>query len=743
MTDLLSRLLTGADALPFAVLRRHGSPELDVLTGDVVDVDALADIPLDGGPVLAAVPYRQIRERGFAACDDGAPMRCLIVRESERVDLDAALALLPQTPAPARPLGFDIPDDEYARIVRRVIDDEIGRGEGANFVISRSFEGQTDAPAVPALLSWLRALLIGESGAYWTFAVHLPAPGGAGGSHPLAMVGATPERHLTVRGGTAVMNPISGTYRHPAGGPTRDGLLAFLADVKESEELFMVVDEEMKMMSAVCPGGGRILGPYLKQMSRLTHTEYLLEGTTDLDVREALRRTLFAPTVTGSPMENACAVIARHEARPRGYYSGVLALFEPPPSASAGRLTRQREWRPNQAAPLAYSLDAPILIRTAYLDEGGRLRVPAGATLVRHSTPEGEVAETRAKASGVLAALGLIEARADASGEGATLRDAAGGRSSGTPLRDGRSAPSSGTTLRDAAPGRSSGTALRDGRSAPSSGSAPAAPLAADAEVAAALAQRNRRLASFWVEPQGTAVDPLLEGRSVLVIDNEDQFTTMLAHQLRHLGMRVRLERWSRVDAVSGDDLVVFGPGPGDPRDLADRRVARLRALLLERARSGAPLVAVCLSHQVLAQLAGFPVEPLPAPRQGVQLEVDVFGRPARIGFYNTFGARPFETGAARPPQEPPFETRPPAAPQGSRVAELRLEASVDAEGVVTALRGPGIASIQGHLESVLSPDGLEVLRELACHALAPAPAPAAVRAPRTAPATPVPTGAR
>ena len=35
----------------------------------------------------------------------------------------------------------------------------------------------------------------------------------------------------------------------------------------------MVVDEELKMMSAVCSDGGRITGPHLKEMSRLTHTE--------------------------------------------------------------------------------------------------------------------------------------------------------------------------------------------------------------------------------------------------------------------------------------------------------------------------------------------------------------------------------------------------------------------------------------------------------------------------------------
>ncbi|WP_458867649.1 chorismate-binding protein, partial [Enterococcus faecium] len=90
--------------------------------------------------------------------------------------------------------------------------------------------------------------------------------------------------------------------------------------------------------------------------------------------RDILRETMFAPTVTGSPMQNACAVIARHESSPRGYYSGVAALFTP--RADGG-----------------HDLDAPILIRTAYL-ENGRLRVPVGATLVRHSDPFGEVSET-------------------------------------------------------------------------------------------------------------------------------------------------------------------------------------------------------------------------------------------------------------------------------------------------------------------------------------------------------------
>ncbi|HCF1085339.1 TPA: chorismate-binding protein, partial [Pseudomonas aeruginosa] len=90
--------------------------------------------------------------------------------------------------------------------------------------------------------------------------------------------------------------------------------------------LYMVVDEELKMMARICEDGGRVLGPYLKEMAHLAHTEYFIEGQTSRDVREVLRETLFAPTVTGSPLESACRVIRRYEPQGRGYYSGVAAL---------------------------------------------------------------------------------------------------------------------------------------------------------------------------------------------------------------------------------------------------------------------------------------------------------------------------------------------------------------------------------------------------------------------------------
>ena len=625
----LSRLaeLTADPTASFVLIARDGADTVELLTGEVVDVDLLADIPLtiDGTPreIFAMVPYRQVRERGFVAQDDGAPLRCIVVDEHLHVPAPELVADLPSAAVPLRDGGFDIADEEYAAIVETVIADEIGRGEGANFVIRRDFTAEIDVDDRTAALTWFRALLTHERGAYWTFAVVTPGH---------IAVGASPEAHVVARGGVVTMNPISGTFRHPAGGATKETLVDFLSSTKETEELFMVVDEELKMMSAVCSDGGRITGPHLKEMSRLTHTEYMLRGRSALDPRDILRETMFAPTVTGSPMQNACAVIRRHEKKPRGYYSGVAALFTP--NVEGG-----------------HDLDAPILIRTVYLKDGS-LSVPVGATLVRHSDPHGEVSETHGKAAGVLGAIGAID------------------RDSAAEAREDADAPG-----------------------APQS-------LASDPTVAALLSSRNARLADFWLNPQGDDLTGPFAGKTSIVVDAEDRFTTMLAHQLRHLGLDVTIRAWSEVTDTELDsaDLVVAGPGPGDPRDTDSERIARMRQVVSGRVDTGAPLLAVCLSHQILSDSLGIGLAPLGAPHQGLQKAVPVFGEDASIGFYNTFTAR--------------------VAPGTTSVGAAEVSAD-PVSGDVYALRGEHFASVQGHLESILSRDGIRTLERLVSHALA------------------------
>ncbi|HET6356181.1 anthranilate synthase family protein [Streptomyces sp.] len=553
----------------FALLHRpeaNGPGLLDVLVGEVAHVAELADIPLaaDPGPlakepeatggarhdVLVIIPYRQIRERGYDCADDGAPLITMTVTGQGTAPVAEALSRIPNLATPVSDGHFDVSDEDYADTVRRVIKEAIGEGEGANFVIKRSFVADISDYTTHSALAFFRRLLELESGAYWTFIVHTGAR---------TFVGATPERHITLRDGVATMNPISGTYRYPPSGPRLPEVMDFLADGKESDELYMVLDEELKMMTRICEPGVRVVGPQLKEMARLAHTEYFIEGDCGRDVRDILHQTMFAPTVTGSPLESACRVISRHEPQGRGYYSGVVALIGR--DGLGGR-----------------TLDSSILIRTADIDSGGTARIGVGATLVRHSDPLSEVAETHAKAAGLLAALKTDD-----------------------PAR-----------------------------------------LGAHPDVRGALEQRNATISGFWLGTGAERAPefPRLAGCRTLIVDAEDTFTSMLDHQLRAMDMSVTVRRYDEIPSFDVYDFVVLGPGPGDPRDFGHPKIARLRSAADTLLAQRRPFLAVCLSHQVLSTRLGFELQRRDVPNQGLQREIDLFGDRQRVGFYNTFAAR-------------------------------------------------------------------------------------------------------
>ena len=169
----------------------------------------------------------------------------------------------------------------------------------------------------------------------------------------------------------------------------------------------------------------------------------------------------------------------------------------------------------------------------------------------------------------------------------------------------------------------------------------------------------------------------------------------MLAHQLRAIGLRVTLARFDESFRFDDHDLVVMGPGPGDPREAGHPRMARLTSAVEELLDRRIPFLAVCLSHQLLSRCLGLEVRRRDVPNQGAQREIDLFGSRARVGFYNSFSARADADLLRR-----------------RGVGEVRVCRDPDT-GEVHALRGPHFSSVQFHLESVLTQDSERILAEL------------------------------
>jgi 2-amino-4-deoxychorismate synthase len=280
-------------------------------------------------------------------------------------------------------------------------------------------------------------------------------------------------------------------------------------------------------------------------------------------------------------------------------------------------------------------------------------RIGVGSTLVRHSSPESEAAETTAKAQTLV-----------------------------TAMSDDRSPAGSGRST-DATP-----------------------TLAGHPDVENALRERNSALNPFWFADEDerlTSGHPKLRGFRVLLVDNEDTFTSMLAHHLRSLGLDTEIRRYDDAYPLSGFDAILVGPGPGDPRSLDDGRIAQAHKVVSDLLESGTPFLAVCLGHQVLSYQLGLELVLRETPDQGVQHRIELFGEPQRVGFYNTYVARSDVDEFT---------------PDGSTE---RVRVSRDSRtGEVHALRSARFSSLQFHLESALTQNGRQILADALVPLLAP-----------------------
>jgi anthranilate synthase/aminodeoxychorismate synthase-like glutamine amidotransferase len=178
---------------------------------------------------------------------------------------------------------------------------------------------------------------------------------------------------------------------------------------------------------------------------------------------------------------------------------------------------------------------------------------------------------------------------------------------------------------------------------------------------------------------------------NVLVVDNYDSFTYNLVQYLGELGSDVEVLR-NDVDALleREPDRVIVSPGPCTPDDagLSMRAVRRF-------GEAGTPVLGVCLGHQSLAQEFGGRVV-RGEPVHGKTAEIDHDGKTIYAGL-----------------ESPLVVGRYHSLIVDSNGLPDELEVSSRAGDVVMGLRHSGlpIEGVQFHPESVLTPQGKQILR--------------------------------
>ena len=181
----------------------------------------------------------------------------------------------------------------------------------------------------------------------------------------------------------------------------------------------------------------------------------------------------------------------------------------------------------------------------------------------------------------------------------------------------------------------------------------------------------------------------------VLMIDNYDSFTYNLVQYLRMLGAEVVVHR---NDALTMDQAIAtnpshlgVSPGPGAPAD-AGLSIAAIRAFA-----GRVPVLGVCLGHQSLVEAYGGRVRPAKSLMHGKTSQVFHDGRRLFEGLPQPFEAGRYHSLAVRREELP---------------AELEVSAfTADGEVMGVRHRSLPVEGVQFHPESVLTPDGLSMLR--------------------------------
>jgi anthranilate synthase component I len=254
----------------------------------------------------------------------------------------------------------------------------IGRGDVYQANLSRGWRAQLAQGASPAEL-------------YRRLRRANPAPFSGMAALPgFTLLSSSPERLLQIRDGLASTRPIAGT--RPRGRTTAaDDTLKrdLMLNEKERAEHVMLVDLERNDLGRICRGGTVHVDEYMTVETYATvhHIVSNVSGELRGDVTpgEAIGAVFPGGTITGCPKVRCMGLLAGLEAAPRDAYTGSMGYLG-----------------------LDGSMDLNILIRTLTV-AGDCVEFRTGAGIVADSVPEAELGETRAKAQGLLRALGRLE----------------------------------------------------------------------------------------------------------------------------------------------------------------------------------------------------------------------------------------------------------------------------------------------------------------------------------------------
>jgi anthranilate synthase component I len=315
----------------------------------------------------AAVIVDHVHERTVLVAEAGHEA----LLDAMAADLEA----VPQIPSLTMPTAIEEDDPSlFLEGVARV-HEHLHAGDVFQANLSRAWRAQfADAPTAASLYSALRRAN--------------PAPfAGLLQQKDWAVVSSSPERLVEVRRGMAQTRPIAGTRPRLAGDDDLARIRELTAHPKERAEHVMLIDLERNDLGRVCRPGTVEVNE-LMVVESYAHVHHIVSNVRGrlrdgVTPGQVIAATFPGGTITGCPKVRCMEIIAALENAPRGAYTGAL-----------GYLDRNGD------------LDLNILIRTLTL-HGREVSLRAGAGIVADSVAAKELDETRAKARGMLRALGV------------------------------------------------------------------------------------------------------------------------------------------------------------------------------------------------------------------------------------------------------------------------------------------------------------------------------------------------